>query len=298
MSGSLAEERIQELLGRCVFPDRGSSVVCGVSGGPDSLALLALATRSGCRALAVYVDHGLRPETASEGSVVEAAAARFGAGFEVRTVDVADGPNLEARARAARHEALGPDALFGHTADDQAETILLNLMRGAGLEGLAGMRRDGRRPLLDLRRSETAEVCALLDLDPVMDPSNEAERFRRNRVRKELLPLLDAIADRDVAPILCRQADLLREDAEGLTEWASWIDPTDALAVAAAHPAQARWAIRSWLIAVTGIGHPPDAAAVERVRDVAAGTARATDVGGGWRVRRSEQRLIVDPPVE
>ena len=298
MGDPLAAPRLGELLHRCSYPPAGTPVVCGVSGGQDSLALLALARLGGCEALAVYVDHGLRPETEIEAEVVRAAARRLGAGFELRSVEVGEGPNLEARSRDARHAALGPKALLGHTADDQAETVLLNLMRGAGMEGLAGMRRDGRRPLLDLRRSETREVCELAGLEPVEDPTNATPRFRRNRVRHELLPLLAAIAERDLTPLLCRQADLLREDAAGLTEWSAEIDPTDARAVAAAHPAQARWAIRLWLAASMGTGHPPDAAAVDRVREVAAGEAVATDVGSGWRVRRSAQRLLVDPPVE
>lgn len=298
MGDRLAAPRLQELLERCRFPARRGPVVCGVSGGQDSLALLILATAAGYEPTAVYVDHGLRPETVNEAAAVEAAAAELGAGFELQRVDVGDGPNLEARARQARHAALGADALLGHTADDQAETILLNLMRGSGLEGLAGMRRDGRRPLLDIRRSETREVCDLVGLRPVEDPTNLESRFKRNRVRHELVPLLDDIADRDVTPLLSRQADLLRDDASGLAEWAGEVDPTDARAVASAHPARARWIIRLWLTAAVGAGHPPDASAVDRVRLVAAGDAVATDLGGGWRVRRSGQRLLIEPPVE
>ncbi|HEX5365549.1 MAG TPA: ATP-binding protein, partial [Acidimicrobiales bacterium] len=123
-----------------------------MSGGADSLALLVLAARAGCRVTAVHVDHGLRPGSAGEADVVRAVAADVGAGFRAERVEVAPGPDLEARARAARYAVLPPGALTGHTADDQAETVLLNLIRGAGLEGLAGMRADQRRPLLALRR--------------------------------------------------------------------------------------------------------------------------------------------------
>ena len=94
---------------------------------------------------------------------------------------------LEARAREARYDALPRDVLTGHTADDQAETVLLNLLRGAGTAGLAGIRRD-RRPLLDLRRAETAALCAELGLSPVVDPTNASPAWRRNRVRRELRP--------------------------------------------------------------------------------------------------------------
>ena len=122
------------------------------------------------------------------------------------------GPDLEARARAARYSVLPPDVLTGHTADDQAETVVLNLVRGAGLDGLRGMPR-ARRPLIQLRRSETHALCDEVGLTPVTDPMNASHALRRNRVRHELLPLLDAIACRDVAAVISRQGDLLTDDA-------------------------------------------------------------------------------------
>ncbi len=156
-----------ELLGRCHFPPPGTPLVCAVSGGPDSLALLVLACAAGASVTAVHVDHGLRPGSDAEAGVVAAAARRFGAAFRAETVVVEDGPNLEARARAARRVAVGPEAATGHTMDDQAETVLLNLLRGAGLDGLAGMRPGPRHPLLGLRRAETAALCDAVGLAPV-----------------------------------------------------------------------------------------------------------------------------------
>jgi tRNA(Ile)-lysidine synthetase-like protein len=153
------------------------------------MALLALATAAGADVIAVHVDHGIRPGSESEASVVARAAERFGAAFRSERVDVAAGPNLEARARAARHAVLGPDAMTGHTADDQAETMVINLLRGGALNGLSGMRPD-RHPLLGLRRSETHELCRTLAIDVVDDPSNRLPIHLRNRVRAELMPLL------------------------------------------------------------------------------------------------------------
>ena len=275
------------LLARCSFPPAGTAVTCAVSGGADSTALLALAMAAGCRATAVHVDHGLRAGSAAEADVVAATATALGAAFRAVRVTVADGPNLEARARAARYAALPTDVLTGHTADDQAETVLVNLLRGAGLDGLAGMGPD-RHPILRLRRTETQALCAALGLTVVDDPSNADPRHRRNRIRHELVPLLDAIAERDVSALLARQADTLRAEAELLDSLAAAIDATDAAALAAAPDALARRAVRRWL----ADPYPPDAAAVERVLAVARGEAVACEVDGGRRIRRSGMRLL------
>jgi tRNA(Ile)-lysidine synthase len=245
---------------------------------------------AGCQATAIHVDHGLRAGSADEAEVVARAAARLGAAFESRTVHVEPGPNLEARARAARYDALPGDVATGHTLDDQAETVLLNLLRGSGLDGLAGMRPSARRPLLRLRRAETHALCAALSLHPVEDPSNADPVFRRNRVRHEVLPLLDDVAGRDLGPLLARQADLLRDEADLLDALAADIDPADAKALAAAPGPLARRAVRRLL----HDGHPPDAAAVERVLAVARGEAVACEVAPGRRVRRSGGRLHVE----
>jgi tRNA(Ile)-lysidine synthase len=279
---------IDRLLERTRFPAAGTTVTCAVSGGADSLALLVLARAAGLTVTAVHVDHGLRPESGAEAGVVADAARRFGAGFRAARAVVPPGPNLEARARAARFAVLPPDVLTGHTADDQAETVLLNLLRGAGLDGLAGMSHD-RHPILAVRRSETRALCSEVGLVPVQDPSNADPAFRRNRIRHELLPFLDELAGRDVAPVIVRQADLLRAEAALLDGLAAHIDVTDARILASAPPALARRAIRRWLRA--GAAHPPDAAAVERVLAVARMEQRACEVNDGRRVSRSSGRL-------
>lgn len=289
------------LLARCTFPPAGTPLDCAVSGGADSLALLALALEAGCLATAVHVDHGVRPGSADEAGAVAAAAARLGAGFRAVRVQVRSGPDLEARARAARHAALGPEAAFGHTADDRAETLLVNLLRGAGPAGLAALRPGPRHPILGLRRAETRALCADLGLEPFKDPSNADPRFVRNRLRHEVLPLLAAVAGRDVVPLLVRTTELAGADDDLLDILAAAVEVTDAPALAAAPPPLAARAVRRWL-AGDGHGpggperHPPDRATVERVLGVAGGAAVACELTGGWRVARTAQTLRLERP--
>ena len=282
------------LLERCTFGDAsGPELVCGVSGGPDSAALVVLACRyaqrTGGQVAAVHVDHGLRDAGGAEASHVEALCDRLEVRLRVVRVGVAPGANLQARARDARHDALGPGALLGHTADDQAETVLLHLLRGGALDALAAMRAD-RRPLLALRRADTERVCELVGYEPLRDPSNVDARFWRSRVRHEAIPLLCDIAGRDVVPLLARAAATAAPEADLLDELAAGIDPTSAAELRAAPLALARRAIRAWL----RTSHPPDAATVERVLEVARHTHRATEVGGGRRVIRSADRLRLE----
>ncbi|HVX23071.1 MAG TPA: tRNA lysidine(34) synthetase TilS [Acidimicrobiales bacterium] len=286
-----------DLLPRCAFPPPGRPLCCAVSGGPDSLALLVLATAAGCEVTAVHVDHGLRPGSAGEADVVAAAAERFGARFRAERVVVADGPNLEARARAARFSVLPDDVATGHTMDDQAETVLINLLRGAGTDGVAAMAPGPRHPLLGIRRADTAAVCAAAGLHPLADPSNDDDRHLRNRVRHHLLPLLADLAGRDPVPLLARQSDLARDDSSLLDGLAAEAvpDPTDADRLAAVPPALARRAVRRWLRS-GHTGYPPSSAEVDRVLAVASGRAVATELTGGRRVARTARRLRVEPP--
>jgi tRNA(Ile)-lysidine synthase len=289
----------EALLARCSFPLASSGIYpCAVSGGADSLALLVLARRAGLEVVAHHVDHGLRRGSASEAEVVAAAAERYGAGFVAHQLRLDDGPNLEARARAARYGVLPAEVATGHTADDQAETVLLALLRGSTWEGLGGMRHGPRRPILGLRRAETVALCAAEGLAPVHDPSNDDPRHRRNRVRHELLPLLADIADRDPVAVLARQAVLFREAATMLDDTVAELDPTDAVALREAAAPAARWAIRRWLQSAWPDEAPPDLATVDRVLAVARGEAAGADLRAGWSVRRTHQRLRLVPPTD
>jgi len=216
---------------------------------------------------------------------------------------VAGGSNLEARARASRYDALesarvalGTEVvLVGHTADDQAETVLLNVLRGAAGAGLAGMspRRDRVvRPLLGMRRAETRAICDALGFPVLDDPMNHDSEFRRVAIRREVLPMLSSLAARDLVPVLARQADILRSESEFLDALAiaAWPDadlPT-AAALDALPVVLARRAVRAWLGTP-----PPSSAEVERVLAVASGASRGVELAGGRAVRRTSGRLSV-----
>jgi tRNA(Ile)-lysidine synthase len=250
----------------------------------------------------VHIDHGLRATSAQEAEVVHAAARALGVSSQSVAVHVGPGPDLEARARAARYEALPEGVLVGHTADDQAETLLLNLMRGAGLDGLAAMRAVGAgrrsvgRPMLGLRRRQTHALVRDLGLATVTDPTNAEARFRRNRARDEVLPLLADVAQRDPVPLLARTARLLGEDAELLAVLAAAVDPTDTAALRAAHPALGRRALREWIRRGEGPEqHPSSAAELERAWAVVTGDVLACELTGGRRLRRSAGRLRIEP---
>jgi tRNA(Ile)-lysidine synthase len=280
----------------------GGRLVVGCSGGPDSLALLAVLRACRFDVVATYVDHGLRAAASHEAALVADAAARFGAAARTLRVSVEPGPNLEARARDARYAALeavraetGAVAIaVGHTADDQAETVFLNFLRGSGADGLAGMaaaRGYVRRPLLALRRAETCELCAKLRLAPAHDVMNDDVRHRRVWLRREVFPALERGAARDLVPLLVRQAEVLRAETALLDDAVADVvepdGPLDGARVDALPLALARRAVRRWL------GVPPvGTTEVEAVLDVARGSARATELHDGRRVERVGNQLV------
>ncbi|MGZ4664734.1 MAG: tRNA lysidine(34) synthetase TilS [Frankiaceae bacterium] len=212
---------------------QGSVVLVACSGGADSLALAAglafVAPRNGWRGGAVVVDHGWTADTAQRSASVCATCRGLGL-LPVEGL-TARAPRREGPARDARRQALMQAAvrlgaaavLLGHTRDDQAETVLMRLARGAGARSLAGMAaRSGlfRRPLLGLSGSLTREACRVSGLSAWADPANADPAFARARVRHDALPALVAALGTGVPLGLARSADLLRLDNQALDELA------------------------------------------------------------------------------
>lgn len=285
------QRRVQRNLLDALGSGEGRGIVVAVSGGPDSSALLlALAEgreRTGWNPLAVHVDHGIAAE--AQRRQFRQAAARAadlaGVALELRSVDAPQrarerGAGIEAAAREVRYEALAAAArevgagviAAAHTRDDQAETVLLRILRGTQLDGLAGIRplapapyadsgaaQEGRpdlllvRPMLTLTRAETTAICAVWGFAPVQDPTNRDLRHLRNRVRRQLLPQLREL-NPQIDAALARLADGVGVDREFLDQEAT--DALDALStdaaggwprreLAALHPALRRRALRA-----------------------------------------------------
>jgi len=201
----------------------GDHVLVACSGGPDSTTLLHVLHRLrgelGITLCVASIDHGLRPESASEVEQVGAFASTLGLPFYPVRVEVPrEGASIQGRARELRYRALQELAssrgttqiAVGHTQDDQAETVLARVLRGAGLRGLGGIearRSDGViRPLLDCRRPDVRAYAMERALPFIEDPSNHQRAFERVRIRHEVLPTL-AAEDPRVVEHLCALSD-------------------------------------------------------------------------------------------
>jgi tRNA(Ile)-lysidine synthase len=315
-----------------------AAVVVAVSGGADSTALLLALdelVRSGRLALKLtvaHLDHGLRDEAGSTDAVwVAELAHRLGyeirqGRVEVRHRAAAARDNLEQTARRARYEFLGAAALAcgaravltAHTMDDQAETVLLRLLRGSGADGLGGMQpvrplAAGSevlliRPLLGWAgRLRTEEYCRERQVEFRLDAMNEDETFTRVRVRKSLLPLLRTFNGRAVEA-LARTADLLREDAAALNAAAALLlaessacpadeeSPLLRVSVLRAAPAALRRrALRQWIAAGRGDLHRLEMVHLLAVESLLAGErgGRTIELPGGATVSRKRGLLCL-----
>ena len=262
----------------------GALVLVACSGGPDSAALAAAtafeAPRAGLLAGLVTVDHGLQAGSAERAADVAAWGGKLGLDpAEAVRVEVGAAGGPEAAARSARYAALDAAAarhgaaavLLGHTADDQAETVLLGLARGSGSRSLAGMApRRGvyRRPLLELPRATTRAACAGESLPTWDDPHNVDPAYARSRIRA-VLPALEEAAGGGLVAGLARSAALLRADADLLDGLAAELlaaaavpDRLDVQALADAHRALRGRVLRRWAI---GLGAPAGALSAAHV---------------------------------
>jgi tRNA(Ile)-lysidine synthase len=323
-------ERVRQALAGLGPVARGEIVVVGVSGGPDSLTLLhvlhRLSGEAGFALHAAHFDHGLRGEqSAADARAVAAIADRWGVPYTIETAPAgsitAQGGGLQAAARRARYaffdraaDAVGARWIAtAHTADDQAETMLMRWVRGAGPTALAGIpavRGRVLRPLLGVSRHEVETYVTQNGISPMRDPSNDDPRFFRARVRREVMPALRALNPRAVES-MSRTATLLADDAAWLDavaqaacdrariEGASdWVD-LDRIPVAELPMAIRRRVVR---FALAGLGVAVDRVSAARIDAVARACAERTSgrltVGLGMRAEFASARVRLAREVE
>ncbi|MBK9313688.1 MAG: tRNA lysidine(34) synthetase TilS [Acidobacteria bacterium] len=309
--------------------DSGSTIVAAVSGGADSTALLDALVRlrnekgRPKRIIAAHLNHRLRGEE-SDGDehFVRELAERLNVEFLSERIDVAgealrNHKNLEATARKLRYEFLCRCAearsaeyvMTAHSRDDQAETVLMRLMRGSGMHGLRGIHPDMPlgssvrllRPMLSISRTEVVEYCERRDLTWRTDSSNFSIDLTRNRVRLELLPLLRSFNPR-IDQTLAREAELMRDDADCLDAMAAGLlgesgneGRLQAEILVTAHPAIRRRALRLWLQQQGGGLRRVEAAHLHAIDGLLSPdkSGRLVELPGGWIVEREFNMLVL-----
>lgn len=318
---------------RLHLPLQNERTIIGVSGGADSVSLLLAigelleARKLDLKLIVAHVDHQLRKTSGEDARWVKRLAKDLHLESIVSTVNVKSRRgNLEQAARRARYEAFAKLAqkqraklvLTAHTLDDQAETILLNLLRGSGAEGLAGM--ETTRPLKEnqetvlvrpfltwARRADTEVYCRGRNIDFRRDEMNEDETFTRVRIRRQLLPLMETFNPRFTEAI-ARTGELLKDDNEALKRAAGRLLElsihdstkqyrvrTDLLAVAP--PALRRRALRLWLEGCRGHLRRLEFAHIAAVESLVLEDrgARTIELPGGASVSRKRGLLTFNP---
>ncbi len=321
-------QQVRRTIRRHALCPPGSRVLIGLSGGSDSVALVfllrELSEHGGFSVLAAaHVNHHLRPESSRDEQFCRELAARLGLPLTVESVDVrsyatSQRLSIEDAARRLRYESLHRCAIdiradrvaVGHTRDDQAETFLLKLIRGAGMTGLGGIypqRGDVIRPLLDVSREELREYLRAMGQSWVEDVTNADLKNPRNRIRHRVLPELNQAAGADTSTAIARAAGLAREDSQWLDNladgrFASIVkEGPHGLEIEAAAlddeppPVQRRILLKG--LRIVADGREIGLEHVESALGVAAGLSGGSDVPGARvELRRGKLVLLRRPP--
>ena len=298
----------------------GEKIIVACSGGADSLALsyaLALeAAKREVQIIALTVDHQLQPGSREQAERVVIQLAGMGISrAEIATVEVTLTDGVEASARRARYAALDVAAqkhlaakiFLGHTRDDQAESVLLGLVRGSGTRSLSAMAAESGkylRPLLGITRVQTLGACAEVGLLPWHDPHNDDPQYLRSRLRTQVLPELEEKIGPGIGAALARSAALLRDDADALDRWAMGeFERMDPKSMDISALILLPRAVRSRVIraAIYSLGAPQGSICAEHLRPIEALLTSWSGQGvvslpGGVKVARLSGRLSLSPP--
>lgn len=285
-------------------------VIVACSGGADSIALAIILRAWDTEFALAYIDHGINPETSECEIIVKNLAQKFDVPFFTAHLDMGnaeDLANVEASARSLRYMALetlrtthGYHLIAtAHHLDDIAETFLINLMRGAGsgISSLSPERDNIVRPLLDWRKAELEELVTSTGIEYFVDPMNSDPRFVRNRVRNEVIPLLNDVAQRDVTPLIARTAGHIQRDNAYLQKMSSQLWPVgepSTRTLMKLDPVERTHALRTWIQ-----GSPPSNEELDRIMDVVEHRTKSTQISGHRTIWRTGAVLYQDvtPPL-
>lgn len=297
---------VQQVSERTACPD--GALVVALSGGADSAALALITSGLSGEVSLLHVDHGLTHSPQLRSAAV-AIAERLGLALEISEVTVPDGPSLEGQARNARYQSFSNSVhaatplLTGHTRDDQAETVLLNMIRGAGVRGMAGIppfrSPNIYRPFLDVTRSETREIAVLAGLPFLDDPMNLDPTIRRNAIRLQMIPEMERYNSR-LSDGLARLASVARADIDYLEAAALQIpieSHDDIVTIAAASLATADPVVSGRVIARAFRGLRGDGPSFEetmRILAVATGASSSEQLNGGLVAGRRGPMLVLE----
>ena len=280
-------------------------VVVALSGGADSACAAWLASEHVNPCRAIHVDHGL-PGSPGMRSAARAIAERLGIDLDIVNVSIPEGSSPEGQARSVRYQALleqlreGESLITGHTSDDQAETVLMNVLRGTGLAGLAGIppvRDRIVRPILNVSRAETRELTTLLGLPWRDDPANSESDPRRNQIRSDLIPHLEARFNPQLRKALTNLAEVASGSAASIGGRVQTRVMDSGIAVSAPElyavgKLAASFALREALRWVRG-PHAGSKAEISRLYDVADGRASSVELTGGVTAVREGPWLVL-----
>ena len=283
-------ELAAEAASKAQLPDGPLTVA--VSGGADSAALLYIVAQVRPGVDAVHIHHGLSGSEAME-AAARAIANHVGVPFDTHDVEVPDGPSPEGQARKARYEVLTKierATLTAHTADDNAETILMNLLRGSGVSGLTGIppHRPPNifRPVLEVRRSALRELSTLAGLPFVDDPMNSDLGLTRNRLRSRLMPVVNEF-NPNVVEALTRSGQSLSDDRRFIDALARGTNPDEPLAAAILLTLPEPVANRKLIDWLRANGVEVSQGLLGRAWRVVRGDAPAEEMSGGTVLRRT-----------